>query len=113
MIYEIIILEPAKDFIDSLDEKLKAKTFRTIDLLKEFGAFIKEPHSKSLKGYKGLNELRVQFGNNICRIFYFHHKDKIYVITSGYIKKENKTSQKEIEKANKIMKDYKEEEENE
>ncbi len=109
MSYQVIILEPAFEFISSLDNKLKAKTFRTIDLLKEFGHFIKEPHSKSLKGNKGLLELRVKFGSNICRLFYFYHKDKIYVITSGYIKKQNKTSQKEINIANSIMNTFLEE----
>jgi len=50
--------------------------------------------------------LRIIQGNNICRLFYFHWKDKIYIITSGYIKKTNKTNKREIEKAENIMNNF-------
>jgi phage-related protein len=45
----------------------------------------------------------VKQGSNICRLFYFHHKGTVYIVTSGFIKKENKTSKKELVKAEKIM----------
>lgn len=106
MNYKIEILEPAYDFISSLEIKFRAKTYRTIELLKEFGPFLKEPHSKSIKGYKGLFELRVQLGNNILRLFYFHYKSSLYIITSGYIKKADKTDNKQITKALDLMKSY-------
>jgi len=106
MNYKIEILEPAYEFISSLENKFRAKTYRTIELLKEFGPFLKEPHSKSIKGYKGLFELRVQFGNNILRLFYFHHKTSLYIITSGYIKKDQKTDKNQILKALDLMKSY-------
>jgi hypothetical protein len=57
-----------KNFIDSLELKLKAKAFRTISLLSDLGHLLKEPHSKKVVGYKGLYELRVSQGNNICSI---------------------------------------------
>jgi phage-related protein len=107
MNYEIIVLDPAKVFIDSLDIKLKAKTFRTIGLLAEFGPFLSEPHSKKVTDIKGLFELRIIQGNNICRLFYFHDKGKLYVITSGYIKKDNKLKKSEIENAIKIFNEFK------
>jgi phage-related protein len=106
MNFEIIILDFAYKFISELEIKFKAKTYRTIELLKEFGPFLKEPHSKSVIGYKGLFELRVQYANNILRLFYYHHKSKIFVITSGYIKKDNKLDKKQITKAIEIMKNY-------
>ena len=52
---------------------------------------------------------RVKVGTDICRIFYFHHKDTLYVATSGYIKKEMKTDHGEIEKAQKLRKIFIEE----
>jgi len=104
--YKIEILEPAYEFISSLEIKFKAKTYRTIELLKEFGPFLKEPHSKSLKGHKGLFELRTQFGNNTLRLFYFHHKSSLYIITSGYVKKDDKTDKNQITKAMDLMKIY-------
>lgn len=45
---EIQILEPAKEYIDSLSIKMHAKTFRSIDLLQEFGFSLTMPHSKKL-----------------------------------------------------------------
>jgi len=66
------------------------------------------PHSKKLKGMNDLHELRIKVGNDICRLFYFHYKEKIYVSTSGYTKKDNETDINEIEKAISIMKRYKE-----
>ncbi len=62
MNYKIEILDTAYEFISSLETKFRAKTYRTIGLLKEFGPFLKEPHSKS----------------------------SIYIITSGFIKKDDK-----------------------
>ena len=47
--------------------------------------------------------------SDICRIFYFHHKNTLYVATSGYIKKEMKTDQDEIEKAQKLRQIFTEE----
>ena len=61
--------EPAKDFLDSLDKKLKAKMFREIDLLMENGSDLRMPHSRS-EG-DGIFELRAKQGSNICRVMYF------------------------------------------
>ena len=85
--YNVEVMPPAVDFIHSLSPKLRAKALRAIELLKEFGFRLGEPHSKTLVGTDGLKELRVKVGTDICRIFYFHHKGNLYVATSGYIKK--------------------------
>jgi len=103
MEWEVQIVESAKDFILKLEKKMRAKIYRTINLLKMFGLSLTKPHSKRLKGVEKLRELRVKHSNNICRLFYFFYKDKIFIITSGYIKKSKKTSKKEIEKALKKM----------
>ena len=58
--------EPAKDFLDSLNKKLKAKMFREIDLLMENGSDLRMPHSRS-EG-DGIFELRAKQGSNICRV---------------------------------------------
>jgi len=109
MKYEVELLEEAVDFIISLPVKMQAKIQRTIGLLKEYGYFLPEPHSKKIKGQKDLYELRVKLGSDICRLFYFHWKDKIYVITSGYSKKSNKTDRNQIERAIGLMNCFKEE----
>jgi len=81
---------------------MKAKVYRGIDLLKLFGFQLTEPHSKTLKNADGLKELRIKVAIDICRIFYFYYKDRVYVCTSGYIKKTDKTDEMEIQKALKI-----------
>lgn len=109
MKYKVKLLKPAEDFLFSLEGKLQAKALREIELLASFGPFLREPHSKSIKGYEGLFELRVKQGSNICRFFYYFHKGNVYVVTSGYIKKEQKTKKSEIIKAVELMKRFEEE----
>lgn len=106
--YEIRILDPANDLIESCSSKMKAKILRTIDLLENFGPNLPQPHAKKLTGYD-LKELRVKLGSDIIRMFYFHHKNKIYIITSGYVKKANKISKKEIIRALKYKAKFEEE----
>ncbi|MDD5435297.1 MAG: type II toxin-antitoxin system RelE/ParE family toxin [Nitrospira sp.] len=50
--------EPAADFIDMLPYKAKAKVFRTIKLLKEYGVLLKEPYARQLRGK--IRELRIK-----------------------------------------------------
>jgi phage-related protein len=42
-------------------------------------------------------------------MFYFHFKDKIYIITSGYMKKQEKTDKREVAKALKLKQQFLEE----
>jgi hypothetical protein len=65
MQFRVILLDRADEFIHNLPEKLEAKTLRSIDLLRQFGYNLREPHSKTLKGIEGLKELRVQVGTDI------------------------------------------------
>jgi len=103
MEFTVRILPPANEFIDAMPSKMQSKIYRTIDLLREFGYKLPEPYCKALKGTPGLKELRVKLATDICRLFYFHHKEKVYVVTSGYVKKKNETDKKEIERALRLM----------
>ncbi|WP_061285966.1 type II toxin-antitoxin system RelE/ParE family toxin [Leptospira interrogans] len=104
MKFKIQLLEPAEEFLLKLENKLKAKAFRTIELLGEFGPELREPFSKKIEG---LFELRIKQGSNICRFFYFFEKDRIVILISGYIKKEQKTSKDQLARVLKLMKSYK------
>jgi phage-related protein len=108
MNYEVEFTDEAAEFIFSLPVKMQAKIQRTIGLLQEFGYSLPEPHSKKIKGTKSLYELRVKLASDISRLFYFHWEEKVYIITSGYLKKSKKTDKEEILKAIKIMKKIKE-----
>ena len=99
---------PVRDFLESLPPKLRAKTFREIELLKDHGPDLREPHTKSIKGKenKGIYELRVKFSTDISRIFYFSYTGSTFVLLHGFVKKTNKTPPREIERARKNKEDY-------
>ena len=99
MEYDIVLAPEALEFLASLEVKMRAKAYRTLGLLRMFGTALTMPHSRKLVNTKDLYELRVQQANNICRLFYFYHENRIYVVLSGFIKKQNKTDKNEIERA--------------
>ena len=99
-------MEIATGFVQKLSVKMRAKVLRTIGLLEQFGLQLPAPHAKALKNCGGLRELRVKQGSDIVRLFYFHQKGKVYVVTSGYLKKTQKTNQREIARAIRLMKEF-------
>ena len=103
MQFEVFLHEEVEKFILSVPAKMQAKIHRSINLLQEFGNDLRGPHSKKIISTKNLYELRIKIGTNISRLFYFHLKEKTFVITSGFIKKSDKTDKKEIIKAIKLM----------
>lgn len=64
-----------------------------------------------ITGTKGLYEIRIEVGSNIYRIFSFFDKGNIVVLGNAFQKKSQKTPKREIEKALKIMEEYKHEKE--
>jgi phage-related protein len=99
MPFEVKLLAPAAEFVDNLPDRFRAKARRTIELLETFGYRLPEPHAKMLQGTQGLRELRVKLGSDICRLFYFHYRGVVYILTSGYVKKRDRTDEREIERA--------------
>lgn len=112
--WEIIIYakengrEPVTEFIQSLPAKHQAKAIWEIDLLEEHGDRLQKPYVDSISGekYKGLMELRVQFGGDISRIFYFTHVKNKIVLLHGFVKKDMKTPKRELDTALEYMKDF-------
>ena len=96
--------EPVRDFLDSLEPKLKAKMFREIDLLMANGPDLRMPHSRSVED--GIFELRAKQGTDISRVLYFFFFGKKAVLSNGFIKKSQKTPKKELELAKKNRDDY-------
>ena len=93
MQYEVLLVEEVENFILSLPIKIQDKIQRTLDLLREFGYKLSLPHSKTLEDKiegKKLKELRIKFRTDICRLFYFHYKDKAYVVVSRVYEKRAK-----------------------
>jgi len=50
----------------------------------------------------------VALGSDACRFFYFWHGENVVVLTSGYIKKGMKLERKELERAARLMRAYRE-----
>ena len=96
--------KPAKEFILSLDKKMRAKLLRTIETLEDKGNQLREPYSKHLEG--DIFELRVKVGSDVSRVMYFFVVKHQIILTHGFIKKSQKTPKREIERAQKYYKDY-------
>lgn len=95
---------PVKEFLESLDAKMRAKALHELNILQQFGPSLREPHSKSVNG--GIFELRIKIGSDISRIFYFFRIGNKIILTNGFIKKTKKTPKSELDKALKYKTDY-------
>ena len=62
-----------KDFLDSLNVKMRAKLLMEIKLLEEKGTLLREPYSKPLGD--GIFELRAKVGTDISRVLYFIYNE--------------------------------------
>lgn len=90
-------------------EKVKEKIIWTFDLIEDLEK-VPETYLKYLENTDGLYEIRVQQGSDIFRIFCFFDKGQLVVLANGFQKKTQKTPKQEIEKAEKIKKEYENEE---
>lgn len=95
---------PVKEFLDSLDIKMRQKMLRSIQALQDMGTALRMPLSESLDD--GIFELRAKVGTNISRVMYFFIIGDRAVLTHGFIKKTQKTPPREIERAKKMRADY-------
>lgn len=103
--FDVIFLENALDFIDSLDIKTRQKVIYNIDKAR----FINDP-----KLFKKLTdeiwEFRTKYGSLQYRLFAFWDKTKktetLVITTHGIVKKVDKIPKKEIDKALKIRDRY-------
>ena len=75
--------QPAKEFMLSLDKKLRAKLADTIMILQDNGYELREPYSKHIS--EGIFELRAKQGSDITRVMYFFYVDRHIILTNGFI----------------------------
>ena len=104
LLHLITDIEPAKEFLDGLDNKMRAKMIRTVELLRDYGYELREPYSKHLND--GIFELRAKVSTDITRVLYFFVSGRKAILTHGFVKKTQKTPQSEIEKAENYRRDY-------
>lgn len=96
--------QPAKEFLLTLDTKMRAKMTNIISILQDNGYELREPYSKHLS--EGIFELRAKVGSDITRVLYFFYIDRKIVLTNGFVKKTQKTPPQEIERAKRYRADY-------
>ena len=96
------------DFYEKQTDNVQVKIEWTLKLIK-VTQHVPEKYFKHLEGTKGLYEIRVEVGSNIFRIFSFFDEGNLIVIGNGFLKKTQKTPKSEIEKALRIMEEYKNE----
>jgi phage-related protein len=83
---------PVNRFVEGLEMKLAARISQSIDLLENYGPFLKPPYIKKLQG--NLYELRIK-GTISIRVFYTI-VDNEYYLLHAFKKKTQKTPAKEI-----------------
>ncbi len=93
------------DFYKTLDADAKKKVNWTLKLIATVER-IPIKYFRYIKNSSGLYEIRVEVRSNIYRIFSFFDNDRIIIVLSGFQKKSQKTPKKEIEKAEKLKKQY-------
>jgi phage-related protein len=97
-------------FLKKQTEKVQNKIYKVIEAIETLER-VPENYMKPIKTKKGLYEARIQLGSNIWRVFCFFDKGQLVILLNGFQKKTQKTPQKEIEKASKLMDAYFEEKE--
>ena len=93
------------EFYQNLDIKAKNKVQYVLELIKQVER-VPEKFLKHLEGTNGLYEIRIEYQSNIYRIFCCFDEGKLVILFNGFQKKSQKTPKKEIEKAERLMKDY-------
>lgn len=96
------------DFYETQPESVQRKIEWTLNLIR-VTQHVPKKYFDHMTGTKGLYEIRIEVGSNIYRIFSFFDKGNLVVLGNAFQKKTQKAPKKEIEKALKIMEEYKHE----
>lgn len=93
---------PAREFVDSQDDKAAARMDAFIDRLRIYGNRMQGKFVKKLT--EDIFELRVKQFDRIFRVLFFYQPGMVIVITSGFQKKTEQTPPAEITRAEKLRK---------
>ena len=95
---------PTEEFLDTLTDKAVQKIIAVMELA-ETERIVPTRFFKRLSGTE-LYEFRIRWESNIYRLLCFFDRNSKVVITHGFVKKEQKTPQREIQRAERLRKDY-------
>lgn len=94
-----------EDFLNSQPTKVQDKIFKVIEVIETYER-VPTQYLKAIKGSDGLFEARIKLASNIWRVFCFFDKGQLVILLNGFTKKTQKTSKKEINKAERLMNEY-------
>ncbi len=93
---------PAREFVDSLDDKAAARIDAFIERLRIYGNRMQGKFVKKLTD--DIFELRVKQFDRIFRVLFFYQPGMLIVIASGFQKKTGQTPPGEITRAEQLRK---------
>ena len=93
---------PAREFVDSLDDKAAARIDAFVERLRTYGNRMQGKFVKKLTS--DIFELRVKQFDRIFRVLFFYQPGMLIVITSGFQKKTEQTPPGEIARAEQLRK---------
>jgi phage-related protein len=96
---------PVENFLESLSKKQVEKVFFVLDLIESID-IVPRKFFKKLEATDDIWEVRVQYGNNIFRLFGFFDGNDLIVLNHAFTKKTQKVPNKEIKIAEQRKKDY-------
>ena len=96
---------PVENFLESLSNKQVEKVFFVLELIENID-IVPRIFFKKLEATDDIWEVRVQYGNNIFRLFGFFDGNDLVVLNHAFTKKTQKVPNKEIKIAEQRKKDY-------
>lgn len=88
---------PVREYLDKVTSKERAKILKYIEFLREHKGVLDEPYTRHIRDK--IRELRVDFGGNRHRIFFFTFVGRNIILLNAFLKKTAKTPEKEIVQA--------------
>lgn len=95
---------PVEEFLDSLDEKTRARFGWSMEQLRVRNVQARAPLVRQLEG--DLWELREESRTNIYRVIYFFYRRRRIIFLHGFQKKTQRTPRRELETAQRQCQDF-------
>ncbi len=105
MKWEIVFYGDVRNDILSMPPKIQARMIRLLEMMEKHGAHLGEPHTKPMGN--GLFEVRAKAKEGIGRGFFCYMKGESIVVLHAFVKKDQKTPNRELELARNRLQEVK------
>ena len=96
---------PVEDFLDGLSDQHAQKVAWVLRLVERLER-VPQQYLKKLVGTDQIWEIRIQIGGKSYRLLAFFDGPVLLILTSGFVKKQQKTPRQEIELAQRRRTEY-------